>query len=91
VPAQLPRGLLLLAPKVTKRVVIRNASCRTEAFAAQSGKTAGAGNLFAGLPRRLKTLYAKSSYAPGQLTGLLFFRIFPEALLLTKKLRHYNQ
>jgi len=41
--AQLPRRLLLLAPKVTKRVVTRNASCRPRAFAAQYGKTAGAG------------------------------------------------
>jgi len=47
-------------------------------------------NLFAGLPYRFNTFYAKSSYAPTHFTGLLFFRIFSEALLLTRKLRHIN-
>jgi len=45
-------------------------------------------NLFAGLTYHFKTLHAKSSYAPGHVTGLLFFRIFPEALLLTGMLRY---
>jgi hypothetical protein len=42
-------------------------------------------NLFAVRPYRFVTLYAKSSYAPTHFTGLLFFRISPEALLLTEK------
>jgi hypothetical protein len=61
-----------------------------QAFAHNPEKQRG-WNLFAGLPYRFKTLYAKSSYAPGHRTGLLFFRIFPEALLLTRKLHHYSK
>jgi len=45
-------------------------------------------NLFAGLPYRFNTFHAKSSNALTHFTGLLFFRIFPEAFLLTRKLRH---
>jgi hypothetical protein len=42
-------------------------------------------NLFAGLSYRFNTLHAKISYALGHLTGLLFFLLFPEAVLLTRK------
>ncbi|HEY4325374.1 MAG TPA: hypothetical protein VGN20_15365 [Mucilaginibacter sp.] len=52
---------------------------------AQAGKTAG-WNLFAGLPYRFNTLHAKISYALSHFTGLLFFLLFPEAVLLTKNL-----
>jgi len=54
-------------------------------------KNSGGWNLFAGLPYRFNTLYAKSSYAPGHFTSLQFFRIFPEALLLTRRFRHYTK
>jgi hypothetical protein len=42
-------------------------------------------NLFAGLPYRFNSLHAKISYALSHFTGQLFFRILPEAVLLTKK------
>jgi len=50
----------------------------------KSGKTTGC-DLFAGLLRRFITLHAKSRYALCQFTGRLFFRIFPEAVLLTEE------
>jgi len=65
--------------------------CRTGPLPHNPEKQPLGWNLFADLPCRFSTLHAKSSYAPTHHTGLLFFRIFAEAFLLTKMLRHYNK
>jgi len=71
--------------------------CHQKGFLAAPGlchtirKNSRGWNLFAVIPYRLNTLYAKSSYAPVHLTGLLFFRLLPEAFRLTSNLPLYNK
>ncbi|HEY4324984.1 MAG TPA: hypothetical protein VGN20_13395 [Mucilaginibacter sp.] len=50
-----------------------------------SRKNSRGWNLFAGLPYRFNTLHAKISYALGHSTSPLFFQLFPEAVLMTRK------
>jgi hypothetical protein len=54
------------------------------AFAHKREKQLGC-NLFAVLSFRSITLHAKSCYALVHFTDLLFFPLFPEAVLLTRK------
>jgi len=68
--------------KVTKTVSSEMLLCRT-GLSAQNRKNSGL-RPFAGLPYRFITLYAKSRYALCHFTGQLFFRISPEAVLLTR-------
>jgi len=70
--------------KSNQNRVSRNASLPHRALAHKSGKTTGR-NLFAGLTFCFITMHAKSCYASCQFTGQPFFRISPEAILLTEE------
>jgi hypothetical protein len=53
--------------------------CRTRPFTHEAVKAAG-WNLFAGLPCRLMTLYAKISYALSSTLAYSFPRFFPKLI-----------
>ncbi|HEY2582599.1 MAG TPA: hypothetical protein VGI43_12375 [Mucilaginibacter sp.] len=90
-PAHSRGGLVtFVLAKVTKTVSAEMLLC-CQGPSRTSRKNSEGCNLFAVLSRRFNTLHAKSCYALAHFIGLLFFLLFPEAVLLTgDKYRNLN-